>query len=76
MGINTSCPYRKSDADVLVMQSAEMGRCEDPTDALNFARDRCVLIQRQTCTGLVVKCHIRGQQVPKVTLAKYHDMVR
>jgi hypothetical protein len=37
------CPYRKSDPDVLVMQSAEMGLCEDSTDALNFARNRRVL---------------------------------
>ena len=38
-----ACPYRKSDPDVLVMQSAEMGLCEDSTDALNFARNRRVL---------------------------------
>ena len=27
------CPYRKSDPDVLVVQSAEMRLCEDPVDA-------------------------------------------
>jgi hypothetical protein len=70
------CPYRKSDPDVLVVQSAEMRLYDDPADALNFARDRCVLVQRQIRPGLVVKWHIRGQQVPKVTLTKYHDMVR
>jgi hypothetical protein len=31
---------------------------------------------RQIRPGLVVKWHIRGQRVPKVTLTKYHDMVR
>ena len=34
-----SCPYRKSNPNALVVQSAEMRFCEDPTDALNFARD-------------------------------------
>ena len=52
-------PYRKSDPDVLVMQSAEMRLCEDPTDALNFARNRRVLVQRQMRAGLVVICHVR-----------------
>ena len=28
------------------MQSTEMRFGENPTDALNFARDRCVLLQR------------------------------
>jgi ABC-type transport system substrate-binding protein len=53
------CPCRKSDPDVLVMQSAEMGLCEDSTDALNFARNRRVLVQRQVRAGLVVICHVR-----------------
>jgi tryptophanyl-tRNA synthetase len=44
MSLRDGCPYRKSDPDVLVMQSAEMGLGEDPTDALNFARNRCVLV--------------------------------
>jgi len=53
------CPYRKSDANVLVTQSAEMRFCEDPTDALNFARNRRVLVQRQMRAGAIVICHVR-----------------
>jgi hypothetical protein len=69
------CPYRKSNPNVLVMQSAEMWLCEDPADTLNFARNRRVLVQRQMRAGFVVICHVRSQQVPKVTLAKDNDMV-
>ena len=57
------------------MQSAEMRLYDDAADTLNFARNRCVLVQRQMRAGLVVICHVRSQQVPKVTLAKDNDMV-
>ena len=53
-----SCPYRKSDPNVLVMQSAEMRLCEDPSDDLNFPRHGCVLVQRQMRAALVVMCHV------------------
>jgi hypothetical protein len=53
------CPYRKSDRNVLVMQSAEMWLCEDSADSLNFARDWCVLVQRQVRAGLIVICQVR-----------------
>jgi hypothetical protein len=56
------------------MQSAEMRFC-DLADALNFARNRRVFVERQMRPGLVIICHIREQQVPEVTLAKYDDMV-
>jgi 6-phosphofructokinase len=42
-----------------VSQSAEMGFCEDPADALNFELNRRVLVQRQMRAGLVVICHVR-----------------
>jgi hypothetical protein len=54
-----SCPYRKSNPNVLVMQPAEMWLCEDPSDALHFARNRRVLVQRQMRAGFVVICHVR-----------------
>ena len=53
------CPYRKSDPDVFVVQSAEMRLYDDPADALNFARNRRVLIQRQMRAGFVVIYHVR-----------------
>ena len=57
------------------MQSAEMRLCEDPADTLSLAWNRRVLVQRQMRAGLVVICHVRSQQVPKVTLAKNNNMV-
>ena len=57
------------------MQSAEMRFCENPTDALNFARNRRVLVQRQMRAGLVMICHVRSQYVAKVTLARHNDMI-
>ena len=72
---STACPYRKSNPNVLVMQPAEMRLCEDPADTLSLAWNRRVLVQRQMRAGLVVICHVRSQQVPKVTLAKNNNMV-
>ena len=57
------------------MQSAEMELCDDPTDAVNFARNWRVLVQRQMRAGLVVICHVRQQQVPKMPLAKHNELL-
>jgi len=54
------CPYRKSNPNVLVMQPTDMRLRNNPSDALNFARNRGVLVQRQMRTGLVVICHVRS----------------
>ena len=53
------CPYRKSDPNVLVMQSTKMRFCEYPADTLLFAQNRRVLVERQMRAGLVVICHVR-----------------
>lgn len=45
------CPCRKSNPNVLVMQTTKMRLCEDPTDVLNFAWNRRVFVQRQMCAG-------------------------
>ena len=57
------------------MQSAEMTLCENPSDTLNCAWNRRVLVQRQMRPDLVVISHVRRQHLPKVTLAKDNDMV-
>jgi hypothetical protein len=49
----TGCPYRKSDPDVLVVQSAEMRLCEDPADTLHFARNRRVVATENLTRGEV-----------------------
>jgi hypothetical protein len=55
-----ACLYRKSNPNVLVMQPTDMRLRNNPADALNFARNRGVLVQRQMRTGLVVICHVRS----------------
>src|SRR5260221_10710850 len=69
-----TCLCRKSNPNVLVMQTTKMRLCEDPTDVLNFAWNRRVFVQRQMRPGLFVICHVGHQYVPKVTRAK-HDNV-
>src|SRR5260221_6422532 len=69
------CPCRKSNPNVLVMQTTKVRLCEDPTDVLNFAWNRRVFVQRQMRAGLVVICHVGQQYAPKVTLAKHDDVI-
>ena len=53
------CPYRELDPNVLVVQSTEMRPRKNPSEAMDFARNGCVLVQRQMCARLVVVCHVR-----------------
>lgn len=40
------CPYRKSNPDVLVMQSSQERRGNDAASGLDRTRNRCILAQR------------------------------
>ena len=57
------------------MQTTEVRLCKNPTDTLNFARNRGVLVQRQMGASLVVIYQVRSEQLPKVTLAEHNDMI-
>ena len=57
------------------MQTTEVRLCKSPTDTLNSARNRGILVQRQMGAGLVVIYHVRSEQLPKVTLAEHNDMI-
>ena len=57
------------------MQTTEVRLCKNPTDTLNFAGNRRVLVQRQMGAGFIVIYHIRSEHLPKVTLAKHNDMI-
>jgi hypothetical protein len=57
------------------MQTTEVRLCENPADALNVARYRRVLAQRQMGASLVVIYQVRSEQLPKVTLAEHNDMI-
>src|SRR5260221_14706220 len=54
----SSCPCRKSNPNVLVMQTTKIRLCEDPTDVLNFACNRRVFVQRDMRAGLVLISHV------------------
>ncbi len=41
-----ACPYRKSNADVLMLQSAEEWLGNDAANGLDRTRNRCILAQR------------------------------
>ena len=45
-GFDLACPYRKSNPDVLVMQSSQERRGNDAASGLDRARNRCILAQR------------------------------
>jgi hypothetical protein len=41
-----SCPYRKSNPDVLMVQTSEMRGRDDAANGLNSTRRWCILVQR------------------------------
>jgi len=71
-----ACPYRKSNPDVLMVQSAQDRQAENAANSLNTARNRRILAQRQVCARLVVISLIRFEEVAKVPLAKHDDEVQ
>jgi hypothetical protein len=40
----TQCPYRKSNSNVLMVQSAEVRLGNDAANGLNLPRNRCILV--------------------------------
>ena len=50
----TTCPYRKSDPDVLKMQPTEMRLGYDPTNGLSRTWDRYILVQGRMRASFVV----------------------
>ena len=54
-----SCPYRKSNPGVLMVQPAEDGPRLDSSRSLNSAMNGCVLGQGQVCADCVAVVHIR-----------------
>jgi len=55
---NGSCPYRKLDPHILVMQSAQDRTGEYATNGLDGARSRRVLIQGEVRARLIVVVEI------------------
>ena len=49
-----ACPYRKSNPNVLVMESTKEWNVLDAPDRLHCPADRWILAQREMCSGAVV----------------------
>jgi hypothetical protein len=69
-------PYRKSNPDVLMVQSSQGRLDDDATNCLNRPRNRCILAQRQVAASLIVLSPIRFEQMAKMPLAKYNDPIQ
>jgi hypothetical protein len=54
----TICPCRKSDPNILMMQSAENWRQKNAPDGLNGARHWRVLVQSEMCPSASIIFHI------------------
>ena len=70
------CPYRKSNSNVLMVQSSEERPGNDAANRLDCSRNRCILAQGQVRASLIVISLIRFEQVAKMPLAKYNYIVQ
>jgi len=70
-----ACACRKLDPRILVMQSAKGWSTEYEANRLDGARNRCVLVQGQVRTRLIVVIQIRPQQwhSPKTITRSMHS---
>ncbi len=57
------------------MQAAENWPSFDTADALDSAKSRRILAERQMRTGCIIVVHVGPQHVPQVPLAEHDDMV-
>jgi hypothetical protein len=71
-----TCPCRKLNPYVLMMQSPKYGSTFDAPDALNDPSNRRILTQREMRTDRVVILHIAQEDVAKVLLACHHNMIQ
>ena len=70
------CPYRKSNPNVLMVQTSEVRGSYDAANCLSSTRRRCILVERQVRTSVIVISLVRSQQVAKVPLAERHDVIK
>jgi hypothetical protein len=58
------CPYRKSNPDILIMQTSEVRVGHDAANGLNSTRRGCILVQRQVrasvCSWRAIVTHKEG----------------
>ena len=59
-----------------MVQSAEYRQRENASDRLDRSRQRCVLGQRQMCSGAIIVTRVRAQHMAQMTLAKHDHMIK
>jgi hypothetical protein len=70
----TRCAWRKSNPDVLIMQSAQHWPANNVPGPLNPHGAGASLFSDE-CVCLIVVFHVRQQHVTKMALAYYDDMI-
>src|SRR6476469_4177416 len=70
-----TCPCRKLDPDVMMVQSAEDRQRENGPAGLDRSRQRRVFGQSQMCAGAVVILLVRAQHIPQMPLAEHDHMI-
>jgi 4-alpha-glucanotransferase len=74
--VSETCPCRKSDPTVFMMESAEDGLCNDVTKAVDRTRKRRVLSQSEMRPDMVVIGSISLENLTQMGLAKDHDVIQ
>ena len=71
-----ACPYRKSNPDVLMMQSAEDRQSLNEPGGLDSPSARRVFGQRQVRADAIVVVGVTAEHMTKVPLAEHDDVVK
>ena len=71
---HTPCPYRKSNPDVLVMESSEQWDGLNAADRLRGAADRCILAEQEVGPDLIVIVGTGPQHIPEMPFANYRPI--
>lgn len=71
-----SCPCRKSDSTVMVVESTQNGACGDRAELLNRPPEGRILAQREMCPEFIVVACVRFEDSAQVALAEDDHMVQ
>ena len=72
----TTCPYRKLDPAVLVMEATDSRNRYNPTEPPDRPMDWSILAQRLMSASLIIVGHIRPQDSPQVGFPEDDHMVK
>src|SRR3954453_15866918 len=73
---NFGCPCRKSDPDIMVVQSAEDRQGYNSSDRMDGSGDRSVFDKEKMCSSDVVVFLIRAEHMAQMSLAEDEDVIK